>query len=342
VFIQVRSLKSVEKDGKPYSDKMDEIMYESLRSKQYPRIGYRSTELILKGATNVNEVLQYEFDSRGELVVAGVTNEITMPVFVVPLDRGRVKISGITALKMSSFQIDPPAPTVTLGLIKAADDVIIQFDWVVAARSLSSGLAKNGMVPLILDLPAPAFKSPPKYPKLGPNVEPFPDKPRPPMMVPSGLRNIASYSKVTCSDTNVSADSLAKLTDGDKEAADQSIIFLRKGKQWVQLEFDRQQQFFAIVIWHAHNMAKVYHNVIVRVSNDPDFRQSARPIYNNDADSTFDLGHGKDREYVETCEGKLINARGVKGRYIRFYSNGSTESALNEYTEIEVYGRPAK
>jgi len=27
---------------------------------------------------------------------------------------------------------------------------------------------------------------------------------------------------------------------------------------------------------------------------------------------------------------------------IRFYSKGSTESALNEYTEIEVYGRPAK
>ena len=26
VFIQVRSLKSIEKDGKPYSDKMDEIM----------------------------------------------------------------------------------------------------------------------------------------------------------------------------------------------------------------------------------------------------------------------------------------------------------------------------
>ena len=45
---------------------------------------------------------------------------------------------------------------------------------------------------------------------------------------------------------------------------------------------------------------------------------------------------------VETYEGKLINAKGVKARYLRFYSKGSTESALNEYTEIEVYGRPAK
>jgi hypothetical protein len=108
------------------------------------------------------------------------------------------------------------------------------------------------------------------------------------------------------------------------------------------MEFDRPQEFFALVIWHAHNTPKVYHDVIVRVANDPDFRQNARTIFNNDADSISDLGHGKDREYVETCEGKLINARGVKGRYIRFYSNGSTESALNEYTEIEVYGWPAK
>jgi hypothetical protein len=198
------------------------------------------------------------------------------------------------------------------------------------------------MVPLILDLPAPAFKGLPKDLKLGPNVEPFPDKPRPPMMVPSGLRNIAPNSKVTCSDKNVSADSLAKLTDGDKEASDQSILFLRKGTQWVQMEFDRPQEFYAIVIWHAHNMPKVYHDVIVRVSKDPDSGQSARSLFNNDADSTSDLGHGKDREYVETCEGKLINARGARGRSLRFYSNGSTESALNEYTEIEVYGRPAK
>ena len=36
----------------------------------------------------------------------------------------------------------------------------------------------------------------------------------------------------------------------------------------------------------------------------------------------------------------LINAKGIKARYLRFYSKGSTESAMNEYTEIEVYGCP--
>jgi RNA polymerase sigma factor (sigma-70 family) len=342
VSIQVRTLKSVDKDGKPYSDKMDEIMYESLREQQNKRIRYRSIEMTLKGATNFNDALQYEFDSRGELELAGVTNEITMPVFVLPLDDGKLKISGRTSLKMTSFQIDPPAPKTALGLIKTEDDVSIQFDWVVAAKKASSGLTQKGMVPLILELPVPAFKGTPKDLKLGPNVEPFSDKPRVPLMVPAGLKNIAPGSAVACSDQNVSADSLAKLTDGDKDASDQSIIFLRKGMQCMQLDFGSPQELFALVIWHAHNMAKVYHDVIVQVADDPDFIKQVRTVFNNDSDNSSGLGVGKDREYIESYEGKLINAKGARARYIRFYSKGSTESALNEYTEIEVYGRQAQ
>jgi hypothetical protein len=198
------------------------------------------------------------------------------------------------------------------------------------------------LVPLPLKLPAPAFKGTPKDLQLGPNVEPVSDKPRPPMMVPDGLKNLATGSKITCSDKNVPADSLAKLTDGDKDASDQSIIFLRKGTQWVQIDFGGPQEIFAIAIWHAHNMAKVYHDVIVQVADDADFIENVRAVFNNDSDNTSGLGVGTDREYFETYEGKLINAKGVKARYIRFYSKGSTESALNEYTELEVYGRPAK
>jgi len=202
--------------------------------------------------------------------------------------------------------------------------------------------AGGGLVPLVLNLPNAAFKGTPPHLELGPNVEPLSDKPRAPMMVPPGLKNIAPGSKITCSDKNVPADNLAKLTDGDKEASDQSIIFLRKGTQWVQMDFGSPQEIFAVVIWHAHNMAKVYRDVIVQVADDPDFIESVRTIFNNDHENTSGLGVGADREYFETREGKLINAKGLKARYIRFYSKGSTESALNEYTELEVYGRPAK
>jgi hypothetical protein len=110
----------------------------------------------------------------------------------------------------------------------------------------------------------------------------------------------------------------------------------------VQLDVGSPSEVFALVIWHAHNTAKVYHDVLVQVADDPGFNENVRTLFNNDQDNTSGLGAGTDREYFETHEGKLINAKGVNARYIRFYSKGSTESALNEYTELEVYGRPAK
>src|SRR6267154_3738348 len=39
--VTVRSLKSLEKDGKPYSDKMDEVMDEKLKMPEFPKIVYR-------------------------------------------------------------------------------------------------------------------------------------------------------------------------------------------------------------------------------------------------------------------------------------------------------------
>ena len=209
------------------------------------------------------------------------------------------------------------------------------------AQSVSA--ADSGdKVPLTLKLPAPAFKGTPKDIQLSSYVEPLSDKPRPPMMVPAGLKNIAPTAKLSCSDKNATADSLAKIVDGDKEASEQSIIYLRKGTQWVQMDFGSPQEIFAVVIWHAHNSSKVYHDVIVQIADDQDFLQNVKTIFNNDQDNTSGLGVGTDREYFETHEGKLIDTKGVTARYMRFFSKGSTESALNEYTEIEVYGRPAK
>jgi len=198
------------------------------------------------------------------------------------------------------------------------------------------------LVPLALKLPAPGFKGTPKDVETNAFTEPLSDKPRPAMMVPSGLKNLAPGSKITCSDKTAASDALAKVVDGDKEASDQSIIFLRKGTQYIQLDFGSPQELYAAVVWHAHNSAKIYHDVIVQVANDPDFIDKPQILYNNDRDNTSGLGVGTDREYFETHEGRLINMKGVKARYVRFYSKGSTESALNEYTEIEVYGRAAQ
>jgi len=33
---------------------------------------------------------------------------------------------------------------------------------------------------------------------------------------------------------------------------------------------------------------------------------------------------------------------GVKGRYVRLYSQGNTSNDMNHYIEVEVFGSPAK
>ena len=210
----------------------------------------------------------------------------------------------------------------------------------VAGSALAADTA--GMVALDLKLPAPAFKGTPKDIQLSSYVEPLSEKPRAPMMVPAGLKNLAVGAKITASDKNATASTLEKVNDGDKEASDQSIIFMRKGTQFIQIDLGAPAEIFAIAIWHAHNSAKVYHDVIVQVADDQDFLENVRTIFNNDQDNTSGLGVGTNKEFFETHEGKLIDAKGVKARFVRTYSKGSTESALNEYTEVEIYGRPAK
>ncbi len=133
-FVTVRSLKSVEDDGKPYSDSMDEIMYEKLlaTTNAKARITFRLTELILKECPKTNGG-PYLLDAKGQLVVAEVTNSIALPVAVLPLPENRLMITGTTSLKMTDFKIQPPSPKL-FPLLKTGDEVKILFDWTLARR----------------------------------------------------------------------------------------------------------------------------------------------------------------------------------------------------------------
>jgi hypothetical protein len=200
----------------------------------------------------------------------------------------------------------------------------------------------DNLVPLQIKLPAAAFIGTPSDSPAAPGVEKPSGKPRPPMMVPPGLSNVALGKKVTTSATNTLAEKLAKIVDGDKEANEPSIVLLKRGVQWVQIDLASPQEIYAVVIWHAHDTPKVYHGVVVQVADDEAFSKNVRTIFNNDRDNGDGLGVGTNREYFETNEGKLIDAKGAVARYVRLYSRGSTESHMNEYTEVEVYGKAAK
>src|ERR1043165_6762393 len=104
--VTVKSLRSIEKDGKPYSDTMDQKMYDMMSYTNHSKIIFHPTELVLKEVPkDKNE--PYVFDSKGELEIAGVTNTISMPIKVTFLDGGKIKISGTVGLKMTDYKIEP-------------------------------------------------------------------------------------------------------------------------------------------------------------------------------------------------------------------------------------------
>ena len=115
--IPVRSLKSGNR-------LMDDRMYEAMSLPKFPKIEYRLTELTLK-ETPKSANGPFNFDSKGELTVSGVTNKVSFPVTMTRADK-MLKITGSTSVKMTSFGITPPGLIVA---IKTGDDVKLTFEW---------------------------------------------------------------------------------------------------------------------------------------------------------------------------------------------------------------------
>jgi hypothetical protein len=228
-------------------------------------------------------------------------------------------------------------------MTKTKPMIVKQTVLIAAAVALLGGnVVAADMAPLPLKLPIPAFMGTPTDMELGPNVEPLSDKPRAPFMAPQGVKNLAAGKKVTSSDKSPITGALELVTNGDKEANDDSFVELHRRTQWVQIDLEQKAKIYAVVVWHAHNTYQVYHDVIVQVSDDPDFTTGVKTLYNNDYDNSSGVGIGTDKEYFEDYQGRLIDAKGTEGRYLRLYSRGSTYSALNRYTEVEVWGVPAQ
>ncbi len=203
----------------------------------------------------------------------------------------------------------------------------------------TAALAQDKVV-LKTQLPPPLFVGTPA-PLNVPNLEPPTKGKRPDFMVPAGTINLAKGKKVTSSDSNPNVGTLDMVDDGDKDGNEGSWVELGPGKQWVQIDLAKKADIYAVLIWHFHAQARVYRDVVVQVSDDPTFKSGVTTIFNNDFSNEIGVGAGKDLNYIETYQGKLIDAKDAKGRYVRLYSNGNTSNKLNHYIEVEVWGKPA-
>jgi len=196
------------------------------------------------------------------------------------------------------------------------------------------------LVPIDIELPKPMFVGTEKDIRV-PYLEPLIES-RSPFLAPVGTTNVALGKPVLSSDEEPIIGEIEMITDGDKEAADGSYVELGPFAQHVTIDLEAMHEIYAIVIWHFHKEPRVYFDVVVQVADDPDFITNIGTLFNNDIDNSASLGVGKDKHYVETNKGKLIDARGVRARYIRLYSNGNNFNDSNHYIEVEVYGKPTE
>jgi hypothetical protein len=211
----------------------------------------------------------------------------------------------------------------------------------VLAAPVSSPAQDQNKVELRLQLPKPMFIGTPRN-LTSPNLERITGKPRGAFFVPAGTKLVSLNMPVTASDMQPVIGEVGYITDGEKAGEDGYFVEFGPGKQYVQVDLKTPYELQAILVWHYHSQARVYRDVIIQVSDDKDFVTGVSTIFNNDHDNSSGLGVGKDKEYIETYEGKLFDPRGVKARYVRLWSNGNTSNDMNHYVEVEVYAAPAK
>jgi hypothetical protein len=177
--------------------------------------------------------------------------------------------------------------------------------------------------------PLPDSNVPPNLDKSG--------KPTLEISVPEGVTLLSRGKPVTSSDPAPLGE-LSWITNGEKQSEDGCYVDILPLKQWIQIDLGASKEVHLIWVWHYHRQAVIYKDVVVQVSDDPEFK-TLTTVFNNDFDNSSGFGAGADQSWVETNNGRPIPVAGVKGRYVRLYSNGRSTDDTNQYTEVEVYGK---
>lgn len=208
----------------------------------------------------------------------------------------------------------------------------------IALFTASAVMAQDSVIKL--EFPPPKVTSTPAPIKL-PHLE-APNTPPPMIKVPADVTNVAAGKTVTSSDEWPIIGELDMITDGDKESEDGYYVELGEMQQWVQVDLEAKTEIYGIGLWHYHAQPRAYLDVIIQVSDDAEFASGVTTIFNNDHDDSSGMGQGSDPAYIEKNHGRLIPGQKATGRYVRFYSNGNTSDGLNQYIEVEVFGRSAE
>ena len=197
------------------------------------------------------------------------------------------------------------------------------------------------LAPIKLKLPKPMFIGTPQNLNVKNLQKPL-GRPRPVFLAPMGTKNVALGKKCFSSDDFPVIGEIEMITDGDKNGDDGNFVELGPFLQDVTIDLGMKYKIFAIVFWHYHKQPRVYFDVIVQLGDNREMTKNVNILFNNDIDNSAGMGLGEEMHYVETSEGKLIDTKGVNGRFVKLFSQGNTNNDLNHYIEVSVYGIPLK
>lgn len=128
-IIPVSSVKS-EADHLP--EIMERLMQEALKEPQFRNILYHLSEMKVSGEHAAGK--PFQFDTAGDLSIAGVTNKVSFPVTVEKMEGDKIKVNGSVVLKMTDFGVTPPAPSFGLGLMRCGDKITIVIEWILQKK----------------------------------------------------------------------------------------------------------------------------------------------------------------------------------------------------------------
>ncbi len=249
----------------------------------------------------------------------------------------RVILLSAFTLGLYSCQKKEPAPAPQEPTGQGQEQAEIQTSEPMEVSAVSE--SQSSMKPIPLVLPKPQFVGTPENIVGVENLEKPLGEPRPPFLAPEGTKLISRGKPVTGSETEPILGSYEMITDGDKEASDGSLVEMGPFPQWITIDLEEVYEIYAVVFWQYHKAERVYHDVIVQVSPDPEFITDVVTLFNNDIDNSSGLGVGTDKHFVGTSEGKLIDGKGTPARYVRIYSNGNNQNDMNHFIEVEVFGK---
>jgi hypothetical protein len=128
IQIPIRSLTNM-RDGKPFG--LDEQTHRKLKPEEHPNILVFLREFELSQPT---PKAPPEYKATGEIVIAGVTNGLSIALKMVALTSQRLELSGQKTIRMSDFGIDRSFPvSVCFSPGKELkDEVEVSFKWILS------------------------------------------------------------------------------------------------------------------------------------------------------------------------------------------------------------------